>query len=76
MSEDLSLIPIEGKEFIYCTKRGKKLQIPPRTDEDIEHIKEVEDGLLSLPINKELDDGIIMFLRMIHCLYCNKILFL
>ena len=67
-------IPIEGKTFIYCTKCGTKLPIPPRTQESLEHIREVEAASDRIRYVTPDAEGRVAFTRTMLCPTCNNVM--
>ena len=67
-------IPIEGKTFIYCFRCGTKTMIPPRTRENLEHIREAEaesDRMHRITTDAEER---VAFTRVMLCPSCNNVM--
>jgi DNA-directed RNA polymerase subunit RPC12/RpoP len=68
------LIHVEGKTYIYCYRCGTKAPIPPRTKENLEHIREVKAESDRISASAPNTVGDISFTRTIVCPSCKNII--
>ena len=67
-------IQVEGKAFIYCFRCGTKTAIPPRTQDNLEHIREAEaenDHIRNVTPGAQ---GRVAFTRVVLCPSCNNVM--
>ena len=68
------LIHVEGKTFIYCYRCGTRAPVPPRTKENLEHIREVKAESDRIGASSPEAVGNVSFTRTIVCPSCKNII--